>query len=635
MKKWVAGAVFGLAGFGLALLATLSQGLGLAMDSGKYLCCARNLLEGNGFCLYDGSPYVCDPPLFPMVLAFLGFLGIHPVDGARFGNAVFFGLTVAGFNYLLRMGLRSKTFVVLGTLSVLMSVPLIQCASSAESEALFCVLLVAFIILLHKFLDRPRFGMLLAVSAIAALACLQRYIGVTLIITGMLVIPLALKDLPWSRKARYCAVFCVIASIPLALWMIRNQMTASVFTGFRTHSLYTFTQHITANFDVLSGWLFPVFPQLRLWIRLVVIVAAGGLLFFACKGRKLKLSGTKWGLTRTVSVFFLVYVTVLFCISITTNIEQIPDRYLAPVYFAFFFMVWVLLEKISGLLMQKRLLGLRAGYIVVILCMVWLGFEFFHVCSRMPGVTHKSMRLFFPVHSQGAFVEKQIADTSMVRWLNANLSRYMVYSNNPPLVYAYCGMRSKWAPAYRKDCLFGFATDVCRYDNACLVRFNCFECIDMSPALQLLPLAEFPEGAVFSMSPRKTEAMAVLLNNQGLFYLNSGEFIEAESFFDKALQLAPKNIPAHYNMACLRARQYRIDEAISYLKKAVGLGFDNWESLENDSDLINLRQTRYFEELIKKSRNQKLRDHGKAESKVVASHPRWQPVAKGAAAIPG
>jgi len=88
------------------------------------------------------------------------------------------------------------------------------------------------------------------------------------------------------------------------------------------------------------------------------------------------------------------------------------------------------------------------------------------------------------------------------------------------------------------------------------------------------------------------------LNNLSLVYMKQGDYESALSSLERILEMNPDSVAAHYNMACLYAKQEMKEEALTWLRKAVGLGFNDWELLRTDSDLINIRETPGYQELL-------------------------------------
>jgi len=54
----------------------------------------------------------------------------------------------------------------------------------------------------------------------------------------------------------------------------------------------------------------------------------------------------------------------------------------------------------------------------------------------------------------------------------------------------------------------------------------------------------------------------------------------------------------YYNIARIYSGKNRPEEFVRWLKKAIDRGFDNWELLQTDSDLNNIRGTAYYKEVI-------------------------------------
>jgi len=78
-----------------------------------------------------------------------------------------------------------------------------------------------------------------------------------------------------------------------------------------------------------------------------------------------------------------------------------------------------------------------------------------------------------------------------------------------------------------------------------------------------------------------------------------GNYDEAIKFFNRIIALKRDNADEYYNIACVYAKQVKIEESMDYLKKALGRGFNNWELLMNYKDLSNIRQMPQYQELLK------------------------------------
>lgn len=80
--------------------------------------------------------------------------------------------------------------------------------------------------------------------------------------------------------------------------------------------------------------------------------------------------------------------------------------------------------------------------------------------------------------------------------------------------------------------------------------------------------------------------------------LQKGNLLAAETAARTAIKIFPNDANWHYNVACVCAKGRRIDEGLFWLKKAVACGFNNVKQLQEDADLIALRQTPAFAEIL-------------------------------------
>jgi len=89
----------------------------------------------------------------------------------------------------------------------------------------------------------------------------------------------------------------------------------------------------------------------------------------------------------------------------------------------------------------------------------------------------------------------------------------------------------------------------------------------------------------------------VLIGNS---FLSEGNYARAEEHYVKALGLEADNYIAMYNMACVRSLQKKIDQAIEWLRKAVDAGYDDFEWMEKDPDLDNIREDEGYKAILRK-----------------------------------
>jgi tetratricopeptide (TPR) repeat protein len=88
------------------------------------------------------------------------------------------------------------------------------------------------------------------------------------------------------------------------------------------------------------------------------------------------------------------------------------------------------------------------------------------------------------------------------------------------------------------------------------------------------------------------------LNNLALVTAANQEYYKAITIFLDVLNYHPDDAETHYNIACMYSQLKRVNESISWLKKAIDKGYANWESIKSDSDLDNIRESSAYKELI-------------------------------------
>ncbi len=86
-----------------------------------------------------------------------------------------------------------------------------------------------------------------------------------------------------------------------------------------------------------------------------------------------------------------------------------------------------------------------------------------------------------------------------------------------------------------------------------------------------------------------------------------GDLYTKEGFYEKGLaidkrlsQLKPQDSIVFYNLACSYSLLNQIDASLDAIKKAIELGYSDFEYIHWDDDLINLREDPRFKEYFKK-----------------------------------
>ena len=318
-------------GAGLVFLRQARHGPGIGGDAVNYIMAARNLLAGEGLVGLDG-PLVSWPPLYPVLLASGGLFGfdVHAVAGPL--NAVLFGLTVLVAGRWLRRHLRSRFLWLWGCLALALALPLAEVASQALSESAFILCVTLALTQIDAHLDGGGRGALLRAAVFSALACLTRYLGVSVLLA---VVPLLLAapGVAPREKMQRIAVYMLIAAAPVGLWMLRNFLVAGSTTGPLGKSFYSFPFIVeeALRIAVEGWWLVGLTAPV-----LVALVMAAGHAFCRRADRQRgapAAAEVAWGPLRVCGGFAFAYLTLLVAALLWGGTwSGLQGRFLVPVY---------------------------------------------------------------------------------------------------------------------------------------------------------------------------------------------------------------------------------------------------------------------------------------------------------------
>jgi len=100
--------------------------------------------------------------------------------------------------------------------------------------------------------------------------------------------------------------------------------------------------------------------------------------------------------------------------------------------------------------------------------------------------------------------------------------------------------------------------------------------------------------AVARRLPQDTGVMRAL----GDLYTRTGAYAEGLQMDERLSRLCAEDPLVWYNLACSLALSARTDDAFDALTRAVELGYDDYEWMKKDSDLLSLHGDARFESLL-------------------------------------
>jgi len=402
-----------------------------------YISVARHISDGAGFVGYDGDFFVLEPPLYPVILAGIKkMLFIDPLLSAGYLNAILSGLVIYFSGLLLSMNLKSFQLIILGTISVLASFVFIQIFLNALSEPLFIFFVLLYLYYFNIYRVRGAVSSLLLFSTATALACLTRYVGVILILTG------SISILVWGTntlksKFSHILIFMIMAILPTGLWIFRNYFLTGTLVGQRAGSSYTLFENIIFLFDTVLRWYLPV--QLNgtqlFFIIIISAVIFTGIVFV----NSWKKGDRKLNQIAPVIIFVLFYSGIIVVSSTTTAYDRIGDRLMSPVFVPLLIIVFLFLDIILNKL-SKYFHHWPVSDLFIIGIILWLEYPVLETIREGNDYVQKS---------GWGYGGKAWKDNSVINYLikHKNLKTgNSFYSNAPEAVYILANKGTNWSP---------------------------------------------------------------------------------------------------------------------------------------------------------------------------------------------
>jgi hypothetical protein len=106
--------------------------------------------------------------------------------------------------------------------------------------------------------------------------------------------------------------------------------------------------------------------------------------------------------------------------------------------------------------------------------------------------------------------------------------------------------------------------------------------------------------AVHTRCPSYVEVVGLL----GGLYTRVGRIADGLRMDRKLVRLEPDNPTAHYNLACSLALSKKRPDALRSLRKALALGYDDLDWMQQDPDLEVLKNDPEFQQLLRQLKPQ-------------------------------
>jgi hypothetical protein len=364
----------------LIFLAT-PWGIGASPDSVVYIGAANSIIRGQGFSLVDASgvyaPVTHHSPFYSVFLSLFWLIGVEPTQAARIFSSFLFSVNILTFSFLTAVYAQNKAATswlipTAGAILLLISPILLEIHLMAWTEPLFLFLLFVSLGLLSVYLRTSVWTYLVVSAAVAGMAVLTRYAGVSLVMTGLVGI---VSFLPgrFPKKIKAVWIFSTVSLAPIFFWFTRNLLIGGT-TANREVSFHPITKtQLWIGINTVSGWLgipesAPILIKLLVLMALVLVFF--GIFFVHAKREKIDRhlevgdANTRLPvLGKLVLLFIPVYIFILILsISFFDANTPLDNRILSPVYLSGLLLVVFGISKLfspsNNFLLTKIILGI-------------------------------------------------------------------------------------------------------------------------------------------------------------------------------------------------------------------------------------------------------------------------------------
>ena len=419
-------------GFAIIFLYARHSGIGVSPDSVTYISVARNIHTRGAFVDFDNRPLVIFPVLYSVFLSMMMFItNSDPLIFGTILNCFLFFIVIYVCGWLLeKLPYRSKWYKHIILSCVVLSPCLLEVYSMLWSETLFILLLLLFFIALRNYFIKLSIQALLIAGFIAALSCLTRYAGVTLIGAGGLLL-LFDRRLTIKKKIFHSAIFGLISLSLVAINLVRNAIVSTTLTGFREKSITSLHDNISYVGSVLCDWLPLPKDQyfLSYCITLITIVGcAATLIYYVIKKNEFS------SFENIFAAYFVTYALFIIISATFSRYEQLSSRLFSASFIPFLFgsSYWFLT-------FIKKSFGIKKILIASVSILIAIGFQYNQFQAdneNYDGIKDAGI----PGYTENPWYK----DSEVANFIKENYKKfqpdYKLYSNGDDGVYFFTGL---------------------------------------------------------------------------------------------------------------------------------------------------------------------------------------------------
>ncbi|MGQ9897404.1 MAG: ArnT family glycosyltransferase [Acidobacteriota bacterium] len=482
-RLWLS--LIGLLGTSWLWFVLSQHGIGLSPDSVGYLAVAQHLLEGKGFLSYQSTPFIAQPPLYPLTIAALSLcFGFTLTNSALILNLSLFAFVAYLSGRLVFLVTKSFAISLIASVSVIFGVPIIWVSIFAWSEMLFIFFTILSLLNIISFSLNRNTKYLLSCSLFIGCSCLTRYVGIFSFFSLLLSIFL-LPSKNLLTKAKMLLLFSLIPLFLLFPWIARNYSLSETFFGTRIPASLRISEVFFLFEDTLLSWfIFTTVFFDNIIMLSVTFISLSFVLFIVLVNQMKNITSL------SIVIFIFTYSLLTLISSIFFAHDPVDSRLLSPIFIPIvtiflnfsYKQIFPYLRRNFSQSIQSRLIssGILIWFIYPVLSTLTLSLE-----VRQEGKGYQSIH--WQTSKTLAYVRRER------RWL----TQLPIYTNDPEGLYFLADISALHLP-------FQFRPTWPEPGKAYLVRFKKAyrgECLGIIEQLcqvaDIKLVAQFPDGEIY------------------------------------------------------------------------------------------------------------------------------------------
>jgi len=318
-----------IVGFYVIYLFTAYSGVGISPDSIMYASTASNIQAHGSLLTFNKTPLVFFPVFYPFFLGTIQFIfRADPITAGSVINEFLFAAVIFTSGWIMsKFVAHSRIYKWLILAAIILSPGLLEIYSYLWSETLFILEILFFFIAYWRYMQTHTIKWLILVAVVAAISCITRYAGVTIIGAGGLLLLLD-NQLPVKKKIGHILLFGVMSISLLVGNLVLNRLSTGLSTGTREPSITPFVKNLHYFGTVICDWgsLNSSADSYAVLIASVILISLiATLLWKAYKGKMNSYENI-------VIAFAIVYGLFIVISASISRYETINNRLLAPMF---------------------------------------------------------------------------------------------------------------------------------------------------------------------------------------------------------------------------------------------------------------------------------------------------------------